>query len=71
MNGLMDGLIDELYDPVNGGGRAITFRYFEMLGNSLTDCMQEAAGAPEVRIGEALDGTLPSPNTRPPLCVSC
>jgi len=57
MNGLLDGMLEQLFEA--GDARAVSFRYFEVLGAALTDCMRASGGKgkePTLKIGEGLDG---------------
>ena len=70
MNGLMDGLVEQLFEAADG--RAVSMQYMESLGVKLRDCLADAAGAGETKdagsgtkdagnrggiaVGEALDG---------------
>jgi kinesin family protein 2/24 len=65
MNGVMDGIAESLYDVSQmDGQRTITFSYLEILGQSITDCLDVSAEAADggVKVGEMLDGRVETRN---------
>lgn len=54
MNGIMDGIINDLYRDEQIEKRQTKFSYLEVLGSTISDCL--GRDGPAVQIGEALDG---------------
>jgi len=76
MNGLLDGIIGDLYADATAEQRQIKFSYLEVQGESINDCLADlqaggskgsaagkgATGVGAVKIGEALDGRVMTRN---------
>lgn len=70
MNGLMDGVAEALYvsDLGQVPTRDVSFSYIEILGQSVTDCLDPTAVQSGVQVGETLDGRVEMRNL---LAVDC
>ncbi len=74
MNGLMDRVVQELYDePGVGVGVAkkhrISFSYLQIAGQVCTDCLDRNAVEGAVKIGELLDGRVEVRHLTEATCV--
>jgi hypothetical protein len=71
MNCMMDKLVQSLFSSaVEEEGRIVTFSYVEILGQSITDCLDPEAVPGAAQVGEMLDGRVETRNVVSIVCAS-